>query len=835
MHTRSSFTATIVAVFLVLAVIATFGAAIWIARTQAVEEWQQQIDNLALVLSEQTAQEVKSAFVVLDSIAENMQGDDIFTEPQLRAKMGSAAWFASLRDKIQGLPQVDVATIAAANGDIINLTRGHPAPSPPINLFDREYFQAHLRHPDLGIYISDPVRNRSNGQWTFYLSRRLSGPTGEFLGLALVGFSSTILSDFYQKINLGNGATVALYRRDAMLMARWPHDEAAMGRIAGAVLGTANNAAWLASVDAVAKRGAGPFAPPRLGASRLIDKFPLVIHVSVTDKLYLAQWRRFSAALVLAGTISVAAITAAFLVLIRSLKRRERDMEEMRVLKSAAEAASGAKSAFLAMMSHEIRTPLTAIIGFADMLATKVPKEGGTPVSPDERGEVAAVISRNGHHLLDIINDILDISKIEAGRLQFEQLPYAPLEVANSVAVMMAAQAEAKGVAFTLTVAQRLPAAVLGDATRFRQILFNLCGNAVKFTEQGSVQLALAWDAAGARLIARVTDTGIGMSEEQQALLFQPFTQADSAVARTYGGTGLGLHLVRQLAVRMGGDVRVSSAPGRGSVFEVAISAPSVPEVGWVERGDADSGLAPATALARTARALRGHVLLVEDGIDNRRLVGAFLDSIGLTHDAVGDGARAVELAAGGGHDLVLMDIRMPVMDGLTATAMLRARGFDKPIVALTANLMHEDIARYAAAGFDRSIGKPVDFDALGEAIAQLLGQAPAALALAAGPPVAASAIDAIDGLADIRAAFNASLAPRLASLAQLVAAGAWNEAAELAHQLRGAGGSFGYPGLSRCARVLESAADSGDRAAADAALAALLALDELREVGFSA
>ena len=222
MPPRSSLIATLVAIFLVIAVIATLGAAIWIARTQAIEEWQQQIDNLSLVLAEQTAQEVRSAFVVLDSIADGMVGDDIFTEEQLRSRMSSAAWFASLRDKIQGLPQLDVATIAAANGDIVNLTRAHPAPAPPINLIDREYFQAHVQQPDLATYISAPVRNRSNGQWTFYLSRRLNGPNGEFLGLALVGFSSTVLSDFYQKINLGNGATVALYRQPQLIWLACP-------------------------------------------------------------------------------------------------------------------------------------------------------------------------------------------------------------------------------------------------------------------------------------------------------------------------------------------------------------------------------------------------------------------------------------------------------------------------------------------------------------------------------------------------------------------------------------------------------------------------------------
>ncbi|WP_426113470.1 ATP-binding protein [Massilia sp. PWRC2] len=808
---KSSRIATLAAIFLVLAVIATFGAAIWIARTQAVDEWQQQVDNLALVLSEQTAQEIKSAFIVLDSIAESMQGDDIFTDQQMRERMGSAAWHASLRDKISGLPQVDVATVAAANGDVVNLTRTYPPPQPAINLFDREYFQAHVQHPDLGMYISAPVRNRSNGQWTFYLSRRLSGPNGEFLGLALVGFSSTILADFYQKISLGEGATVALYRRDAMLMARWPHEDAGMGRIAGRMRG-AGGGAWLANIDAVAKRAARAGALPRVGASRLIDKFPLLIHVSVTDQLYLAQWRRFSAALALAGTISVLAILAAFLVLILSLKRREHDMEEMRDLKAVAEAANRAKSAFLAMMSHEIRTPLTAIIGFADMLGRDGPAA--------QRRDSAAVIARNGHHLLTIINDILDISKIEAGRLQFEQLPFAPLEVANSVAAIMAGQAAGKGIDFRLEVTTPLPALVLGDPTRLRQILFNLCGNAVKFTEHGSVQLALAYDVASERLLCRVTDSGIGMSADQLALLFQPFTQADSAVARKYGGTGLGLYLVEQLALRMGGAVRVSSTPGRGSVFEVDMQAHCAPGAGWVEATASPPATAAATAAAPR---LHGHLLLAEDSVDNRRLLGAFLDSLGLSHEAVDNGAHALELGSAKHFDLILMDIRMPVLDGLKATEALRARAVDTPIIALTANLMQEDLARYAAAGFDRSIGKPIDFAALGAAIASLLGQASPALPAA---PAGHAGMDA--ALAEIRADFTGSLPARLAQLAALLDTGALAEAAELAHQLRGAGGSFGYPALSRVARLVETAADAGDGAGATLALQQLMALPEL-------
>lgn len=808
---RSSRIASLVAGFLVAAVLCTLGAAILIAREQATRDWRAQLDNLSLVMAEQTAQEVKSAFLVLDSIAESVKANGVDGPQALREKMGSAAHFLRMRDKIEGLPQVDVATIVAANGDVINFTRSHPAP--PINLADRDYFQAHLKDARLGVYVSKPVRNKGNGQWTFYLSRRLSGPNGEFIGLALVGFSSAFLSDFYKKINLGPGATVTLYRRDYTLLARWPHQDALMGKLNAAgssyqIIDVLKLNHGVVQTDAP-RLSQGGAKVARLGAARLVDRFPLIINVTVTDELYLAQWRSFSATLSLVGGISVCAMLAAFVVLIRALRRREQDMEHTLRLQAEAEAANIAKSEFLAMMSHEIRTPLTAIIGFADIIRK---------TAPGAAGDAGGIILRNGQHLLEIINGILDISKIEAGRLCLEHLAFSPVEVAAGVETMMATQAASKGLAFRLQVLYPFPAQVMGDPTRWKQILFNLTSNAVKFTELGAVEMQLQYDADLRRLLVRVSDSGIGISAQQMQSLFQPFTQADSSVARRYGGTGLGLHLVRQLALKMGGNVSARSTPQVGSVFEVAIGADMVESSGWLQQAPAAAPLAAPPP--GEVQQLRGHVLLAEDGPDNRILITALLTRLGLSVEVVEDGAQAVQAALAGDFDLVLMDIQMPVMDGLRAATILKAAGFGRPLVALTANVMQDDIDRYAAAGFARSVSKPIDVAVFGAVLAELLVQDSAALEL--------GHFSDMPGYEALRLAYCDALGGKLRELGALLDGGALAQAAEASHALRGTGTSFGYPGLTALAAQIETAARAGDGAAASAAYVRLMALDEL-------
>ncbi|NHZ39112.1 ATP-binding protein [Massilia aquatica] len=800
--------------FLVAAILGSLGASGWTAREQTVNEWRKQLSNLSLVLAEHIGQQVTSASLVLDSVAESVNSAGVDSEASLRAHMGSQAVFLSMRDKARGLPQVDVVTIVAANGDVLNFTRSWPAPV--INLADRDYFQAHVRNPRQGVFFSKPVRNKGNGQWTFYLSRRLDGPRGELLGVVLVGFSCASLSDFYKRITLGEGASISLYRRDFTLLARWPHVDALMGQLnlSGSTYHVIERMHQSADVvlTSAPRFSQDKQAVTRLGAPRLVDNYPLIVNVTITETLMLARWREFNTIRILLASLGSLAVVGVSMVLLRLLQRRERDLALTRLLMDKADAANRAKSDFLAMMSHEVRTPLTSIIGFAELL--------GTADEPAVRGAAGQVILRNGQHLLTLINDILDIAKIEAGRLGLEQVAFSPVHVVAELDSMMGAQAHSKGIGFSVRVRYPFPAQVVGDPTRWKQILFNLCSNAIKFTELGGVELHLYYEQAQARLVCKVLDSGIGMSPEQCAALFAPFQQAGLDTARKYGGTGLGLYLVKQLATRMGGAVEVASAPGQGSAFEVGILACVQAGAPWLERA---APAAPSTLAGAVQPALCGRVLLAEDGPDNRALIGAYLTRLGVHCEMAENGARAVEMALAGNFDLILMDIQMPLMDGVAATELLRAAGVRLPVVALTANIMTEDVARYLAAGCSHCVGKPIDFTALGLLLGQLLPAAPA-------PPPAISAAQqaAFD---EIRVHFEAGLPARLECIGVHLAAGDADQAAALAHMLKGSAGSFGYPRVTGLAGALEGAVRAGDAACAARLLAQLQQLDEVRRL----
>ena len=410
---------------------------------------------------------------------------------------------------------------------------------------------------------------------------------------------------------------------------------------------------------------------------------------------------------------------AAAVCVARDVTERKHAMTELAEAKQAAETANRAKSEFLANMSHEIRTPMTAILGFADVLL-------GDLAEP-ENVDAVHTIKRNGEHLLGIINDILDLSKIEAGKLQIERKPCSPVKIVAEVASLMRVRAAAKNLLLEVDYAGPIPESIRSDPTRLRQILINLVGNAVKFTEAGSVRLVTRLlDEAGKppKLRVDVIDTGIGMTEELVGRIFQPFTQGHTSTTREFSGTGLGLTISKRLAEMLGGEVTVSSSPGRGSTFSVTVETGPLDGVSMLE-GPAEAAL-PSDRQPHPSSdpqlKLHCRVLLAEDGLDNQRLISFLLRKAGADVTVAENGRIACEKAlaslAGRGRrcddpksafDVILMDMQMPEMDGYEATRRLREAGYTGPIVALTAHAMTHDRQKCVDAGCDDYLTKPID------------------------------------------------------------------------------------------------------------------------------
>ncbi|MDH5445115.1 MAG: response regulator [Gammaproteobacteria bacterium] len=471
------------------------------------------------------------------------------------------------------------------------------------------------------------------------------------------------------------------------------------------------------------------------------------------------------------------------------------DAMETAIVKS--EVANEAKSRFLANMSHEIRTPLTAIIGYSESSLD-------SDQTMQDRVKALSIIKTSGRHLLNIINDILDISKIEADEMDIEQISVNPFQIMADVEAIASTQAIQKGLAFDVDYQLPIPGTITGDPLRLKQILLNLTGNAIKFTEAGAITITIRNLPEYNKLQFLVKDTGIGMTEQQLAQIFEPFKQADISTSRQYGGTGLGLSLSNKLAGLLDGELDVISQPDNGTTFILSIPCGQtgdmithLKQINFNKLNEPDFN---------TQSNLSGTILLVEDNKTNQNLIASLLRKMGASVTCANDGKEAMELALRQQYDLIYMDMQMPVMSGLEAIKQLRANYYRAPIVALTANATREDRQSCLDAGCNDYLTKPVNRERLYSLTAKYLDIDETGIIEEVIQPIHSELLHKDSVINHLLQDFIHELSRMMTNIKMAFVDEQWQSMQETAHDLKGMGGGFGYPQLSDLAEHLELA-----------------------------
>jgi signal transduction histidine kinase/HPt (histidine-containing phosphotransfer) domain-containing protein len=819
--------------FLIIAILMIADLAVSLhLRESALRNTETNLRNISLALAEQADRAVQGVDLVLASMAEFVAAQNVEDGADFRRKLADQRVHQMLREKLAGLPYISAVTMIDATGDLINASRSWPIPQ--VNVADRDYFQAMRGDPTLQRFISQPVRNRGDATWTIFLARRVPARGGGFAGLLLGAIDLKYFEDFYRSVLVGDGSAISLIRLDGAMLARYPPADVIgsvfpLGGVRALGGGTTGVIRDVSPVD-------GTF---RLKAACKLTNFPLFVLATQTTASALTGWRSIALALGLVtagcnGAILIAALAIGRWWRQQQMLSRARaeyaDVARARAVAEAdlahererhAEDASRAKSGFLAMMSHEIRTPLNAVLGLAGSLL-----DASLPAA---QRDVVKAIRDSGDSLLRILNDILDYSKLDAGRMTFEAAPFSPATLTQNAISILGPRARAKGLTIVAEADPALPAGLLGDAGRIRQVLLNLVSNAVKFTDAGAVTIrarCLGRDGDAVTVEWSVQDTGIGVAPDRIGSLFGEFVQADSSISRRFGGSGLGLAISKQLTEQMGGTIGVESIAGAGSVFRMRLTLPIAEAPAKAAPEPADTTLALQTRLRMLGRPLR--ILFAEDNPTNQFVALQMLKAMPVQVDVVGDGLEAVDAAVRLAYDVIFMDMRMPEMDGLAATRLIRQRGgtlAHVPIVALTANAFPEDVKACFDAGMNQFVTKPVSKDVLFNAILRALSPAAAAAGspavvppgdgVAEGPPAFdAAALHALgedighDGVAEMLQVFQQETQARLQRMMApgIASATLMREA----HALKGAAGTVCAPLLHRRAEVMEARLRAG-------------------------
>ncbi len=543
----------------------------------------------------------------------------------------------------------------------------------------------------------------------------------------------------------------------------------------------------------------------------------LNVPLAINDKSGKRRVFQSNSAPVTAGNNKVGGVLIS-LADVTELQEKEAQLVES---KAAAEQANRAKSDFLANMSHEIRTPMNAVLGFTDLLRRGVYK------GPEQAQSYLNTVHSSGKHLLGLINDILDLSKVESGKLVIERLPSSLAKTVLQVAQVMRVKATEKNIGLTVELKGAIPEVMSLDAGRVTQIVTNLVGNAIKFTEQGSVKVVLHFDPHTKMAGIEVIDSGIGIPADKVSAIFQPFTQAESSTTRRFGGTGLGLSISQKMTRAMGGEIDVRSQFGKGSCFAVTLHVPEFSQAVLTSLDGIE--LQVSTAQASNTHYAGGKILVVDDSLENRELLKAVLIPAGLEVDEAENGAIAVEMASTRHYGVILMDMQMPVMDGFTATRTLRQQSNKTPIIAFTAHALKGFEHEIQAAGCTGYMTKPVDIDLLHSTLSEYFkvdGEQSTQRNLGSKPPSTSepstdndqsspvvSRLAPTPALHNVINIFVDRMPKQLVEIQNALKANNFEQLAGLAHWLKGSAGSVGFDGYTQPAKRLEKAAMAEDAA----------------------
>jgi signal transduction histidine kinase len=701
------------------------------SQERALRRVQEGTANLAYSLEKTLANSAQGIDQALLSIS------DALEEMARHGEMNDASIEHMLAIQQQRHPEVDAFRVTDAGGTVrwgkgVDRARG-------ASYRDRSFFSEHAAAPGARMIVTDPILGRVSKIWVVAFTRAYKTPDGRFLGVISAAVPIRHYTELLSGLALGRKGTAVIRYLDLTLLTRHPALE-------GAEVGVGSKKATpelRRMLDARVASGSyfaeqTPDGEARHYSFRRIENLPMVVVVGASPDDYFADWRRerLTTLALISVFMVVSAVAAWFLM--RYARRHERDIAlvldhearlrahqqdleaqvaartaELAGAKDLAESASRAKSAFLANMSHELRTPLNGIMGMVALMQ----RHATTP----KLAHQLSVVDQASRHLLDVISDILDLSKIEAGKFDLDPYPFDLAEVFGEVIELLSERASAKQIALRTDI-QMDRTAFFGDATRLRQAILNYAGNAIKFTERGAIVLraSLVEEKAGSALVRiEVEDSGVGIEAADARRIFAEFEQADNSATRRHGGTGLGLAITRRIARLMGGSVGVVSEPGKGSTFWMTVRL-DIATAGALESSAPEARQAP---VGRGGARCAKSILLVEDDPVNREVVQVLLEEAGLTVAVAENGRVAIDMAASRRYDLILMDMQMPVMDGLAAARHLRGRSESAtiPIIALTANAFEEDRLRCLDAGMNDYLSKPVDPEVLYAMLARWL------------------------------------------------------------------------------------------------------------------